>query len=52
MLDMMFGGPKNKKGNPSQKPKMQPTKQYFEVTLEKMYSGGTISLHHQRARLC
>lgn len=46
MLDMMFGGQKNKKGNQSQKPKMQPTKQYFEVTLEKMYCGGTMSLHH------
>lgn len=46
MLDMMFGGQKNKKGNQSQKPKMQPTKQYFEVTLEKIYCGGTMSLHH------
>jgi len=52
MLNMMFGGAKNKKGNPSQKPKMQPTKQYFEVPLEKIYCGGTISLKHQRARLC
>jgi hypothetical protein len=43
---MMFGGHKNKKGNPSKKPKMQPTKQYFAVPLEKMCCGGTISLHH------
>lgn len=31
---------------------MQPTKRVVEVPLEKIYNGGVVNLHHERARLC
>lgn len=53
LFNMMFGGGQsrpNKKGQ--EKPKMQPTKRALELTLEQMYNGGTVPLHHEHARLC
>jgi DnaJ homolog subfamily A member 2 len=35
-----------------QQPKMQPTKRELEVPLEKLYTGGTVNLPHERARVC
>ena len=44
----MHGKPKGSK----ELPKMQPTKRALEVTLDKLYSGGTVPLPHERARKC
>jgi DnaJ family protein A protein 2 len=53
LFNMMFGGGQQKgKGKTAEKPKMQPTKRVLDVTLEKIYTGGVVELHHERARLC
>lgn len=53
LFNMMFGGGQSlpkKKGQ--EKPKMQPTKRALELTLEQIYNGGNVPLHHEHARLC
>ena len=49
---MMYGAQGKGKSQGQQKPKMQPTKRGIAVTLEKLYCGGSITLPHDRARIC
>lgn len=46
IFNMMFGGQQKAGKKNDQKPKMQPTKRVLEVSLEKIFSGGVVELHH------
>lgn len=52
IFNMMFGNQQKPGKKNDQKPKMQPTKRVLEVSLEKIFAGGAVELHHERARLC